>query len=573
VAVSDVLKRAVKAPTLNVPAFVPVETSPPVKTIGESGSIIAYSGTNNFTMTSGVAYGGINRFALGSYNSATTTFTPIYQDGSDGWTEGAARNTIDYAHYDDGDGTLGNVGVARYGVHWVYRHIDDDHVYVLYGRDSYTLAEAEVAGEPTKPDHLTDFGLLVGKIIAPQAGGSFSAVQMVTDTFFVGTNVSNHNQLGGLQGGTTDEYYHLTSAQHTIATQEADANVSGYLTSTDWNTFNAKITTSSLSSSATGLTYTSNTGVFSWTAGYEGLRVTSSTAWNTAVGWGDHSLAGYLVGTNNLSDVSNAETARGNLGVAIGSDVQAWDDDLDDLAGITPTKGDLLVTAGTNWTDLSIGSDGKVLTASSTAPYGVSWESIGGTGTVTSVDMSVPTGFTISGNPITSAGTLALGFDTGYSMVKTASSTNFQTAYEERGSQIAGDFLTWNTNKLDVSDNWWNADGDISADEISESKINFTTACGAGNHLYVSGNDLACEADDDTTYSAGTNLTLDGTTFNVNDAFLKNDAVDEGVGLTLTGDNSSADTAYVPMTLYGTDDTPPTASNFPHGTIYLQYTP
>ena len=32
--------------------------------------------------------------------------------------------------------------------------------------------------------------------------------------------------------------------------------------------------------------------------------------------------------------------------------------------------------------------------------------------------------------------------------------------------------------------------------------------------------------DTNTTYSAGTNITLDGTTFNVDDAFLKNDADD-----------------------------------------------
>lgn len=39
-----------------------------------------------------------------------------------------------------------------------------------------------------------------------------------------------------------------------------------------------------------------------------------------------------------------------------------------------------------------------------------------------------------------------------------------------------------------------------------------------------------------------------------------------------TGDNASADTAFVPMVLYNTDATPPTASNFPIGTIYIQYT-
>ena len=54
---------------------------------------------------------------------------------------------------------------------------------------------------------------------------------------------------------------------------------------------------------------------------------------------------------------------------------------------------------------------------------------------------------------------------------------------------------------------------------------------------------------------------------------LRNDAVDEGVGLTLTGDNSTADTAFVPMVLYNTDATPPAASGFPIGTIYIQYTP
>ena len=47
-----------------------------------------------------------------------------------------------------------------------------------------------------------------------------------------------------------------------------------------------------------------------------------------------------------------------------------------------------------------------------------------------------------------------------------------------------------------VSDaDWWDADDDISANEISESKVNFATTCPAGSHLYVNGNDLACEAD------------------------------------------------------------------------------
>jgi len=66
--------------------------------------------------------------------------------------------------------------------------------------------------------------------------------------------------------------------------------------------------------------------------------------------------------------------------------------------------------------------------------------------------------------------------------------------------------------------NAWDADSDLSADEISEGKVNFSTVCGAGNHLYVSGNDLACEADDDTTYTSDDNyIYMVGTEFRFND--------------------------------------------------------
>ncbi len=54
--------------------------------------------------------------------------------------------------------------------------------------------------------------------------------------------------------------------------------------------------------------------------------------------------------------------------------------------------------------------------------------------------------------------------------------------------------------------------------------------------------------------------------------YLLNSAADVGVGLSLTGDNASADTTYVPNVLYNTDATPPTASTVPIGTIYVQYT-
>ncbi len=55
-----------------------------------------------------------------------------------------------------------------------------------------------------------------------------------------------------------------------------------------------------------------------------------------------------------------------------------------------------------------------------------------GSGTVTSVAASVPTGFDIAGSPITSSGTLAITFAAGYSLPTTAKQTQWDTAYTNR---------------------------------------------------------------------------------------------------------------------------------------------
>jgi len=56
----------------------------------------------------------------------------------------------------------------------------------------------------------------------------------------------------------------------------------------------------------------------------------------------------------------------------------------------------------------------------------------GGSGTVTSVAMSVPTGLSVAGSPITSSGTLAVSLQAGYSIPTTSSQTTWDSAYSER---------------------------------------------------------------------------------------------------------------------------------------------
>src|SRR5690606_9849390 len=50
-------------------------------------------------------------------------------------------------------------------------------------------------------------------------------------------------------------------------------------------------------------------------------------------------------------------------------------------------------------------------------------------GTVTSVGLSAPTGFSVSGSPVTGSGTLAIAFASGYSLPTTAKQTQWDQAY------------------------------------------------------------------------------------------------------------------------------------------------
>jgi hypothetical protein len=57
----------------------------------------------------------------------------------------------------------------------------------------------------------------------------------------------------------------------------------------------------------------------------------------------------------------------------------------------------------------------------------------GGTGTVTSVALTAPTGFSVSGSPITESGTLALSYTAGYQGFTTAEASKL--AGIEAGAQ------------------------------------------------------------------------------------------------------------------------------------------
>jgi hypothetical protein len=113
--------------------------------------------------------------------------------------------------------------------------------------------------------------------------------------------------------------------------------------------------------------------------------------------------------SGDYDDLSNKPTIPTNL------------DSLTDVVITSATTGQGLQFNGTNWVNSSAGS-----------------------GTVTSVAMSVPTGLSVSGSPVTTSGTLAVTYTSGYAIPTTAKQTEWDTAYGW-GNHASGGYLTTST--------------------------------------------------------------------------------------------------------------------------------
>lgn len=122
-------------------------------------------------------------------------------------------------------------------------------------------------------------------------------------------------------------------------------------------------------------------------------------------------------------------------------------DDIGLSSGVSDgNKGDITVSSsGTVWSindgavalnelsdvTLTSPSDGQSLSYNASTGQWVNSTPAGG-GTVTSVGLVVPAGFSVSGSPVTSSGSITLSFAAGYSLPTTASQANWDTAYSER---------------------------------------------------------------------------------------------------------------------------------------------
>jgi len=187
-----------------------------------TGVLVSETGTRNLYITAGTFHRGINSYDFTLKDTSDSDTFDYYYYNPDGgvWVKddnsGAHYTQIDIVQYnkvDSGTG-LANLVANKYTTNWVFVHPDDEHILVVYGRSYSTLIATENESiPPSLPDVIDKLAILLCKIIVRATAGTLIFENVEYFTFTPDISV-DHNELAGLQGGTTDEYYHLTSAQH-----------------------------------------------------------------------------------------------------------------------------------------------------------------------------------------------------------------------------------------------------------------------------------------------------------------------------------------------------------------------
>lgn len=329
----------------------------------EGGLIISETTSPNprtIVVTGATVYTGAVSQVVNPFNSSTDNMTFVYHVAGN-WTYTNNNLVYNNLQYDDGTNLASLSG--KWGVMWFYRSIGDvKQLFYVPGSASYSKSSDAELENPR-----TDLSLLLKKhcILVGRAiikGGEISGyTQSAFGIMFTGTNVINHNDTNNIQGGTTDQYYHLNSSQYTnvgnlasMAYQSASGvSITGGTLSGVSGNLTGSISGSSVVTNTALVTHSDLSG-----SSVHGLgTISTQNANNVSITGGSFSgvsLSGTLTGNATLNVLKTGDTVTGSLVISDNNTGYAL------AVSQTNTSGSIL-RAGTATDNITIRADGSLI--------------------------------------------------------------------------------------------------------------------------------------------------------------------------------------------------------------------
>lgn len=183
----------------------------------DGGLIISESTSpvpRTINVSSSVVFKGVTIENVLAFTSSTDMLTLSYRTaGVELYSQTPQYNNTQYQN----GANLVTIPTNKYAVRWFFRSIGDvkETFYVLGSGYYNNVAEASL--EPMRVDIplvLRNHCMFVGRSII-QYNATSGITESAFSTSFQGASVIAHNDTSAKQGGTTDEYYHLTSKEYT----------------------------------------------------------------------------------------------------------------------------------------------------------------------------------------------------------------------------------------------------------------------------------------------------------------------------------------------------------------------
>jgi hypothetical protein len=288
----------------------------------ESGFELGLSGSTGIVeISAGVSWNAIYRQSLSAVDSLNDEFFKVFHSGGT-WVYTLTGTTVNNSLYDNGTNVV-SATTGNYLVNWYFRGQETgNHIYEVFGNNEYTsVLDAEASVEPSLPELITSHAFLVGRIIVG-VGLNTGITQSAFSTVFQPSGAAGiHNDLLNIQGGSPNEYYHLSSNEYNnLAYTNLNNNFN------IGQTFNGGLTATTISATTylglpidirvTGGTYSNGTAIFTNNTGGT-FNVSGLTTGDTY--WTSGSTGAFSIKTKNNSAID----ATGAYSVAEGSGTTA----------------------------------------------------------------------------------------------------------------------------------------------------------------------------------------------------------------------------------------------------------